>query len=161
MNIALLYRARQAFPQAAPEIAIHLGETGARRAALGITGFLLMADGYTYELLEGDFNGVSAAFALVLANPLLSDVEMLSNATIDRRACHQWSHGVVLEESALPTEISAKVRMLHHFATRFGSSQPVLRDFLARIGQDLAASAGRLPKTRFSKTRSQHFALAS
>jgi Sensors of blue-light using FAD len=158
MNIALLYRARVAIPAQFAEAVAQgaLNETGAGRAALGITGFMLIADGYTYELLEGEFSAVSSAFAGVLANARLSDIEMLSNATIDKRVCHQWSHGVVDEDCELPSEISAKVQMLHHFATRFGSSQPVLRDFLARIGQDIAA-----PACRLSKAREARFALAS
>lgn len=161
MNIALLYRARLAVSQVQGEAAAHFAEVGARRAAHGITGFLLVADGYTYELLEGDFSVVSGAFAGVLNNPLFHSVEMLSNATIDRRVCPQWSHGIVNEASMLASEVSAKVQMLHHFATRFGSSQPVLRDFLARIGQDIAAPASRLPKSCLPKPREIRYALAS
>jgi Sensors of blue-light using FAD len=149
MEIALLYRSKLAFP-------IHHGaltrldmqESGARKSALGITGFLLIADGYLYELLEGDFGAVSGVFASLLASSVLRDVEMLSNATITKRVCHQWSHGVIADEEAVPAELMAKVKMLHHFAARFGGSQPVLRDFLARIGQDVVAPACRLPRPR-------------
>jgi Sensors of blue-light using FAD len=148
MNIALLYRARLAGPQAFDAPGGCWAEIGATRSALGITGFLLVADGYTYELLEGDFSAVSSAFAGVLASTLFSDVAMLSNAAVEKRVCPQWSHGIVSEDCALPAEISAKVQMLHHFATRFGSSQPVLRDFLARIGQDIMAPASRIPRER-------------
>lgn len=150
MDIALLYRARIAPVSSSsfqPALPATLDEIGARRAALGVTGVLLVADGYVYELLEGDFSTVSGLFGMVLADDRLADIEMLSNATITRHVCNQWSHGVVSEEAALPVELAAKVQMLHHFAQRFGSSQPVLRDFLARIGQDIAAPACRLTRS--------------
>lgn len=155
MDIALLYRARLA-AQAEAAFSLQATQTGAARQALGITGFRLIADGYVYELLEGEFAAVSSAFGAVLVDDRLQSIEMLSNAAIDRRVCHQWAHGAVSEDVTLPAEIEAKVQMLHHFAQRFGATPPVLRDFLARIGQDISAPASRLPRKRVAQ-----YALAS
>lgn len=155
MNIALLYRARVASPVSC-FFAQRVAELAAERQALDVTGFLLIADGFAYELLEGDFSSVSKVFASVLAADELGDIEMLSNAAITRRVCSQWAHGVVKDGAAMPTDLSAKVQMLHHFANRFGSSQPVLRDFLARIGQDIVA-----PVLRSARTSAMEYALAS
>ncbi|MCA0405664.1 MAG: BLUF domain-containing protein [Proteobacteria bacterium] len=145
MDIALLYRARLASPSSS-FFSLRLSDLAEERVSLGVTGFLLMADGYAYELLEGEFSAVSGAFASVLAADELGDIEMLSNATITRRACQQWAHGFLDDEAEVPSDLAAKVQMLHHFANRFGSSQPVLRDFLARIGQDITSPACRLPR---------------
>lgn len=145
MDIALLYRARLASPSSS-FFSLRLSDIAEERADLGVTGFLLMADGYAYELLEGDFTAVSTAFASVLAAEDLGDIEMLSNATITRRVCQQWAHGVLDEVVDVPADLAAKVKMLHHFANRFGSSQPVLRDFLARIGQDITTPLCRAPR---------------
>lgn len=145
MNIALLYRARVSSPSSC-FFSRRLAELAAERETLGVTGFLLIADGFAYELLEGEFSAVSAAFASVLAADDLGDIEMLSNAAISRRVCAQWAHGILDDAAPIPSDLAAKVQMLHHFANRFGSSQPVLRDFLARIGQDIVAPVGRPPR---------------
>lgn len=145
MNIALLYRARLASPSSS-FFTLRLSELSDERTSLGVTGFLLIADGYAYELLEGEFTAVSSAFASVLGADDLGDIEMLSNATISRRVCQHWAHGFLDEGADVPSDLAAKVQMLHHFANRFGSSQPVLRDFLARIGQDFVSPVCRPPR---------------
>ncbi len=139
MDIALLYRARVVAPPGASSF--DLDALAEMRRALEVKGFLLLAHGCAYELLEGEFTAVSRAFSALLISDWLEDIQMLSNAAILSRVCAHWSYGRLERGDDLWPDLITKVQMLHHFADRFGPPQPVLRDFLTCIGRRFAASA--------------------
>ena len=62
----------------------------------GITGLLIMADGYFFQALEGDRKAVNATYSRILKDPRHSLSVILSSQEIDKRQFSGWSMGYVL-----------------------------------------------------------------
>lgn len=63
---------------------------------LGLTGVLVMADGYFLQALEGARSPVNALYARILLDRRHTDSAILSYRDIDRRDFGDWSMGYVL-----------------------------------------------------------------
>jgi hypothetical protein len=70
--------------------------------AAGLTGMLLYADGHFIQTLEGEPDGVMAAFARIEADPRHRDVLVALRQESDQRVFPQWSMGFeeISEENA-------------------------------------------------------------
>jgi len=62
----------------------------------GITGLLIMADGFFFQALEGDRKSVNATYARILKDPRHSMSVILNSQEIDKRQFSGWSMGYVL-----------------------------------------------------------------
>lgn len=62
----------------------------------GISGLLILADGYFFQALEGDRAAVHATYARILKDPRHSASVMLSSLEIEKRQFSGWSMGYVL-----------------------------------------------------------------
>lgn len=62
----------------------------------GITGLLIMADGFFFQALEGDRKSVNATYARILKDSRHSMSVILNNQEIDKRQFAGWSMGYVL-----------------------------------------------------------------
>lgn len=62
----------------------------------GISGLLILADGYFFQALEGDRAAVHATYARILKDARHSGSVMLSAVEIDKRMFAGWSMGYVL-----------------------------------------------------------------
>jgi Sensors of blue-light using FAD len=62
----------------------------------GITGLLIMSDGYFFQCLEGGRGAVNATYAKILKDPRHRNSEVLSASEIEKRQFLGWSMGYVL-----------------------------------------------------------------
>lgn len=62
----------------------------------GITGLLIMADGYFFQALEGDRLAVHTTYTRILRDARHSRSAVLSAAEIDKRQFTDWCMGYVL-----------------------------------------------------------------
>lgn len=62
----------------------------------GITGLLVMADGYFFQALEGDRAAVHQVYAKILRDSRHNQSEILSSTEIQKRLFFDWSMGYVL-----------------------------------------------------------------
>ncbi len=62
----------------------------------GITGLLVMADGYFFQALEGERAAVHQVYAKILRDSRHSQSAILSSTEIEKRQFFDWSMGYVL-----------------------------------------------------------------
>ena len=62
----------------------------------GISGLLILADGYFFQALEGDRAAVHATYARILKDSRHTGSVMLSSLEIEKRQFSGWSMGYVL-----------------------------------------------------------------
>ncbi|GAB4208148.1 MAG: hypothetical protein Fur0019_13530 [Tibeticola sp.] len=94
--IRLIYASRAA-PNFGPADVHHILRTSRRNnPLLGLTGVLVMADGYFLQALEGARSRVNNLYARILLDRRHTDSAILSYRDIDRRDFGDWSMGYVL-----------------------------------------------------------------
>ena len=98
----------------------------------GISGLLILADGYFYQALEGDREAVHITYARILKDPRHSGSVMLSSLEIEKRLFSGWNMGYVLSsEKNRPLFLSYSANK--YFAP-FGLRAQAAESLLAEIG---------------------------
>ncbi len=98
----------------------------------GITGLLVMADGYFFQALEGDRQNVNQVYAKILRDSRHSNSVILSSAEIEKRQFIEWSMGYVLRtEKNRPLFLSYSADK--YFAP-FSMRSPTAESLLGEIG---------------------------
>lgn len=89
----LLYvsRSRLAPETAAAEVDAIVAVARRKNSALGITGGLIWTGQAFAQVLEGEAAVVDALMATIAADPRHTDVRIVSQVTVDRRAVPDWS----------------------------------------------------------------------
>ena len=64
-----------------------------KNADVGITGFILFAEHFFVQVLEGDEAEVAATFARIQADPRHTELNVLSDASVEERSFPDWSMG--------------------------------------------------------------------
>ena len=95
----LVYRSHSAVAPAAEdaELSRILRAARAKNAGLGITGALMLYDGWFAQVLEGPQAAVSALFDRIKSDPRHTGVEVLQSRPADKRAFDRWAMALVGE----------------------------------------------------------------
>ncbi|MDD5480872.1 BLUF domain-containing protein [Rhodoferax sp.] len=94
--VRLIY-ASKVSPQFGPmDMRDILGKSRHNNTQAGITGLLVMADGYFFQALEGDRSAVHQVYAKILRDSRHNSSVVLSSAEIEKRLFTDWTMGYVL-----------------------------------------------------------------
>jgi hypothetical protein len=96
----------------------------------GITGILIMADGYFFQALEGDRAVVNATYGKILKDSRHSASIILSSQEIEKRQFSGWSMGYVLSsEKNRPLFLSYSAgKYFEPFAMRAAAAESLLAE---------------------------------
>ena len=99
----------------------------------GISGLLILSDGYFFQALEGDRGAVHATYARILKDSRHSGSEMLSMVEIEKRQFSGWSMGYVLSgEKNRPLFMSYSAnKYFAPFSLRAQAAESLLADIVA------------------------------
>lgn len=99
----------------------------------GISGLLILADGYFFQALEGERAAVHATYARILKDSRHSGSEMLSSLEVEKRHFSGWSMGYVLSgEKNRPLFLSYSAnKYFAPFALRAEAAESLLGEISA------------------------------
>ena len=93
MLVRLLYASRAATGVDADALNLILKQSKANNPALGVTGVLCYSGGLFMQALEGGRGAVNRLYNRICADPLHSEVELLSYEEITERRFAGWAMG--------------------------------------------------------------------
>ena len=95
MLVRLLYASRAATSLDADALGLILKQSKTNNPALGVTGVLCFSGGLFMQVLEGGRSAVNRLYNRIAADPLHTDVVLLSYDEISERRFAAWSMGQV------------------------------------------------------------------
>jgi Sensors of blue-light using FAD len=141
MQVSLVYRSRCKIPAESPSFRTAMGsiEKAATcfNKAQAITGVLIYKDGIFYQLLEGDFSGVTGVFNKIILDKRHDTIELITFSEIRERNFSAWHmQNSMLMIKKDPNRVNMKMKFVDRYITSFRSNMPLYADLLKSVYND-------------------------